>query len=72
MIGYKAGMLFTGKAGEEPSFNAQVFATRQEADVAANELMSRWILPIGFEIVQVNQEVNYRIDSGRPVQIDKS
>ena len=72
MIGYKAGMLFTGKAGEEPSFNAQVFATRQEVEVAANELMSRWILPIGFEVVQVNQEVNYRIDNGRPVRIEEN
>ena len=69
MAGYKAGMRFSGQA--ETSFNACVFATRQEADVAGNELMSRWILPIGFEIVQVNEEVNYRIDSGRPVRIEE-
>jgi len=70
MIGYKAGMRFSGQA--EPSFNAQVFATREEAEVAGNELMSRWFVPIGFEVIQVNQEVNYRIDNGRPVRIDKS
>jgi len=68
MVGYKAGMRFTGQA--ETSFNTCVFATRQEADVAGNELMSRWILPIGFEIIQVNEEINYRIDNGRPVRID--
>ena len=62
-------MRFSGQA--ETSFNACVFATRQEAAVAGNELMSRWILPIGFEVVQVNQEVNYRIDNGRPVRIEK-
>ena len=70
MIGYKAGMLFTGQA--EPSYNACVFATRQEAEVAGNELMSRWFVPIGFEVIQVNKEVNYRIDNGRPVSIDES
>jgi rubredoxin len=69
--GYKAGMLFTGKTGEEPIFNAQVFATRQEADIAGNELVSRWMLPIGFKIVQVNQDINYRIDNGKPVRIGK-
>jgi len=71
MTGYKAGMLFTGKTGEEPIFNAQVFATRQEADTAGNELLSRWMLPIGFKIVQVNQNINYRIDNGKPVRIVK-
>ena len=70
MTSYKAGMRFSGQA--EPSFNAQVFATKQEAEIAANELMSRWILPIGFEVIQVNEEVNYRIDNGRPVRIDQS
>jgi hypothetical protein len=70
MTGYKAGMRFTGQA--ETSYNAQVFATRQEAEVAGNELMSRWFVPIGFEVIQVNKEVNYRIDNGRPVRIDNS
>ena len=70
MAGYKAGMLFADQA--EPSYNTCVFATSQEADVAGNELMSRWLLPIGFEVLQVNEEVNYRIDSGRPVRIDNS
>ena len=69
MLGYKAGMFFQGQV--EPSFNAQVFATREEVEVAANELMSRWMLPIHFEVIEVDLEGNYRIANGHAVRIEE-
>lgn len=55
---YKYGMLVEGK----PSFNSVVLATHEEADDAARELMSRWFVPTGWEVVETDDEVNYKFD----------
>ena len=70
MTGYKVGFEFANQA--EPSYNAQVFPTKYQAELAGRELMSRWILPIGFQITEVNQEANYKMESAfnRPVMIE--
>lgn len=57
---FKAGMWIAGEL--ELSFNAQRFATREEAEAAACELKSRWMLVRGFEILPSTDEVNYRFD----------
>ena len=60
MPNFKYGMIIKGQA--EPSFNAVVLATRAEADDAARELMSRWFVPIGWEVVESDDAVNYTFD----------
>ena len=61
MPNFKYGMILTGQA--EPSFNAVVLATREEADDAARELMSRWFAPItGWKVVESDDAVNYTFD----------
>ena len=60
MPNFKYGMIIKGQA--EPSFNAVVLATRAEADDAARELMSRWFVPIGWEVVESDDTVNYTFD----------
>ena len=64
-MGYKTGFEFTGQ--REVNFNAHVFATEAEAEMAGNELMSRWFLPIGFQVVQVDSAPNAVIENGRPI-----
>ena len=55
---YKYGMIVDGK----PGFNAVVLATHDEADDAARELMSRWFVPTGWEVVETDDAVNYKFD----------
>ena len=43
------------------SFNAVVFATSEEAEAGGRELLSRWFVPIGYEVVETEDRVNYRI-----------
>ena len=60
MANFKYGMILKGQA--EPSFNAVVLATREEADDAARELMSRWFVPTGWDVVESDEPVNYTFD----------
>lgn len=68
-MSYKAGFEFTGQS--ELSFNAHVFATEAEATIAGNELMSRWFVPIGFQVIEVDMEPTAIIKDGRPIGIIK-
>jgi hypothetical protein len=69
-MSYKAGFEFTGQS--ELSFNAHVFATEAEATIAGNELMSRWMLPIGFQVIEVDREPTAIIKDGRSIGIYKT
>ena len=60
MVNFKYGMILKGQA--EPSFNAVVLATREEADDAGRELMSRWFVPTGWDVVESDDAVNYTFD----------
>lgn len=42
--------------------NACVFATKEEADAAGHELMSRWFAVRETRSVEVAKPVNYRFD----------
>jgi len=55
---YRVGFLIPGEPGH--SFNAMVFATKEEAVSHAKELMSRWFIPEGFDIMETIQPVNGR------------
>ena len=47
------------------SFNSVVFATAEEAEVGGRELLSRWFVPIAYEVVETEDEVNYRVVNNR-------
>lgn len=41
--------------------NAQAFATREEAETSARDLMSRWMLVTDWRVAESDQPVNYRL-----------
>lgn len=51
--------------------NALVFATREEAQASADELMSRWMLVRSTGVVETEDPVNYRFVDGRNVRIEE-
>lgn len=48
--------------GEKPACNALRFATYHEAEGYGNELLSRWLVPTGFEVRETSDPVNYRFN----------
>ena len=42
--------------------NNLAFATREEAERSAKDLMSRWMLVTSWSVVESDQPVNYRLD----------
>lgn len=46
--------------------NACRYATASEADNAGHELLSRWFVPVGFEVRESTDPVNYAFVDGRP------
>ena len=65
-MGFKYGVQLKG---EPLAFNALVFATREEADAAGRELLSRWYSPIGYEVIETTDTVNYHMVNGQPERI---
>ena len=68
MAGFKAGMQIPGEAGL--SFNYCIFATVEEADAAGSELMSRWYIPDGYQVVGVEGTPNYAFVDGKPKPLE--
>jgi hypothetical protein len=62
MISYKPG--FTFKT-EGPLFNAQRFATREEAQKSAASRFARWTTPTGYLVEESDDPVNYRWDDAK-------
>lgn len=56
----------------EWSSNSLRFATKEEAEKAGIELLSRWWVPIDSRAAESNDPVNYRFDEtiNRPVPIN--
>lgn len=42
--------------------NSLAFATKEEAEYSARELMSRWMLVTDYRAVASDQPVNYKLD----------
>lgn len=51
--------------GREWAGNALRFATREEAERSALELMGRWFMPSDYRVDEVECDVNYAFDSER-------
>jgi hypothetical protein len=60
-MGFRAGIKTPGD--HDLSFNTVVFATRAEADAYGEELLSRWTLPTGFEVVKVDEPATHTADA---------
>ena len=41
--------------------NALAFATREEAETSAKDLMARWMLVTDWRVIESDQPVNYRL-----------
>lgn len=52
------------RTGTDPKFydNNPAFATREEAERSARDLMNRWMLVVECRAVESDQPVNYRLD----------
>jgi len=50
--------------------NALRFATREEAEMSARELMSRWLLVRDCRAAESKDPVNYRFENGQNVRIE--
>ncbi len=68
-MSYKAEMLAEGSWCS----NGCAYATREEAEAAGKELMSRWMVPTDSRAVESDQPVNYRFnfETYRPEPINK-
>lgn len=68
IVSYKTEVLVDGSW----STNALRFATKEEAEKAGIELLSRWWVPIDSRAAESNDPVNYRFDEtiNRPVPIN--
>jgi hypothetical protein len=76
VVGYKVGVYGggTGNTREHPASNGCVFATKSEARRAGAELLSRWMQPSDFRVIETTEEeINYRFPrrSSRPERIEK-
>ena len=47
--------------GKSYGQNAQVFATREEAETMARDIFSRWMLATDYRVTETEDPVNYRI-----------
>lgn len=54
------------RVGSDPKFydNALRFATREEADLSARDLMRRWMLVVECGVEESDDPVNYKIVDG--------
>ena len=52
------------RTGTDPKFydNNLAFATREEAERSARDLMNRWMLAVECRAVESDQPANYRLD----------
>ena len=69
MPNFKYGVQLPDQA--KLSFNAVVFATAEEAEAGGRELLSRWFVPIAYEVVETEDEVNYRVVNNRIQRLEQ-
>jgi hypothetical protein len=61
------------KVSGEPnwSYNAQRFATKEEAQMAGDDLFSRWPAVESYEPQESTDPVNYRLEAGQMTRIEE-
>ncbi len=61
------------QTGLDPEFysNNLAFATKEEAEMSAQNLMARWTLVVDWQVIESDQPVNYRMqDDGELKAVD--
>ena len=48
--------------GKTFSQNAQTFATKEEAEIMARDIFSRWMLATDYRAAESDEPVNYRLE----------
>lgn len=56
-MSYKAYFEFS--SNEEPKTNALVFESNEQTNAYARDLMTRWMMPTGFQIRESEETPNY-------------
>ncbi len=59
-MSWKPEVQVIGEPSDRWSRNGLVFATREEAEASARNLMARWIMVENTRAVEVDEPVNYR------------
>lgn len=54
------------KTGNDSKFygNSLAFATKEEAEASARDLMNRWLLVVDYRAVESDEPVNYKLVDG--------
>lgn len=62
------------RTGSDPKFynNNLAFATREEAEISARDLMNRWLLVAEYRVAESDQPVNYQIIDGVMSEVPKA
>lgn len=68
-MSYKAGFRIPHE--EKLCFNALVFATKEECGIYARDLLMRWYVPTGFEVVETEEKPNYKIEDHKLVRLEE-
>lgn len=66
-MSYKPAVEVMNEPGKYHTNNL-AFATREEAERSAKELMARWMLVTNWSVVESDQPVNYRLDEAGQLQ----
>jgi len=66
-MSYKVAVKVTGEP--QWNYNAQRFATEEEAQAAGEDLYSRWTLVERFEVQESADPVNYKWEDGKAVAL---
>ena len=67
MKSFKPAVEGVGEPGKFHTNNL-AFATHEEAERSAKDLMSRWMLVTNWSVVESDQPVNYRLDEAGQLQ----
>ena len=57
--------------GDDWSYNAQRFSTKEEAELMAKDIFSRWMLAIDYAAHESDDPVNYRIENNVLISVEK-
>ena len=58
-------------SGEDWSYNAQRFATKEEAEMMAKDIFNRWMLATDHKAVESDDPVNYRLENNVLISVEK-
>lgn len=58
-------------SGEDWSYNAQRFATKEEAELMAKDIFNRWMLATDHAAHESDDPVNYKLENNTLISVEK-